>query len=303
MGLRVLVVTRDVVVREAGAVGHTVMERSRETWHARRSLVHVCAATRAVCVDKHCPSARRGGSSECVRGGCLSPRTNGDDEDDEEYAMNFLDLSWSGWLLWLAILAGITTRCLNMWSYGAAGWLARFRHDGRLFRTVMPVSGLLIGTLAWSWGTYGSAAANLVLALATLRPDLVRRQRWLAHALGSPVGMVAVFAVAPILIIALTPGSLAERVQLAGGYQLIIGFLAMLAGAWDGERSADTWRWLIICLSVDAMLGAGAIALAAVPIVALEVLALAMDLTKLTRKVTESQAQRLAPVAVTPAPA
>ena len=212
--------------------------------------------------------------------------------------MTFLGLSWSGWLLWLAILIGISTRCLNMWSYGAAGWLARFRHDDRLFRTAMPASGLVIGTLAWSWGTYGSAAANLVLALATLRPDLVRRQRWLAHALASPAGMVAAFVVTPILIVAMTSGSMADRLQLAGGYQLIVGFFGMLAGAWAGERSADTWRWLLICLSVDAMLGISAVALAAVPIIALEVLALTLDLTKLTRKVTEDQRQWAAYAAV-----
>jgi hypothetical protein len=109
--------------------------------------------------------------------------------------MNLLGLTWSGWLLWLAVLVAITTRCLNMWSYGAAGWLARFHHDGCLFRTAMPLSGLVIGTLAWSWGTYGSAAANLVLALATMRPDLVRRQRWMATALGSRVGIVVAFVV------------------------------------------------------------------------------------------------------------
>ena len=206
-----------------------------------------------------------------------------------DVSMTVLGLTWSGWLLWLAILVGITTRCLNMWSYGADGWLVRFRHDGRLFRTVMPLSGLVIGTLAWSWGTYGSAAANLVLALATLRPDLVRRQRWLATALGSPAGMAVAFVVVPVLIVAVTSGSFAERIQLAGGYQLITGFLAMLAGAWDGERSADTWRWLLICLSVDAMLGFGAVALAAVPIIALEVLALTLDLAKLTRKVTSGR--------------
>jgi hypothetical protein len=205
--------------------------------------------------------------------------------------MNLLGLTWSGWLLWLAVLVAITTRCLNMWSYGAAGWLARFHHDGRLFRTAMPLSGLVIGTLAWSWGTYGSAAANLVLALATMRPDLVRRQRWMATALGSRVGIVVAFVVSPLLIIAVTSGSLAERVQIAGGYQLIVGFLAMLAGAWDGERSADTWRWLLICLSVDAMLGFGAVALAAVPIIALEVLALALDLAKGTRKVADRRRQ------------
>lgn len=205
--------------------------------------------------------------------------------------MNLLGLTWSGWLLWLAILVAITTRCLNMWSYGAAGWLAGFHHDGRLFRTAMPLSGLVIGTLAWSWGTYGSAAANLVLALATLRPDVVRRQRWMARALGSRVGIVVAFVVSPLLIIAVTSGSLAERVQIAGGYQLIVGFLAMLAGAWDGERSADTWRWLLICLSVDAMLGFGAVALAAVPIIALEVLALALDLAKGTRKLADRRRQ------------
>lgn len=202
--------------------------------------------------------------------------------------MNFLGLSWTGWLLWLAIFTGITTRCLNMWAYGPEGWLTRFRHDGHVFRTVMPVGGLVIGTLAWSWGTYGSAAANLVLAVATLRPDFVRRQRWLARLLGDPVGMAVAFVVVPIAIVMLASGSLASRVQVAGGYQLIVGFLGMLAGAWDGERSADTWRWLVICLSVDLLLGAGAVALAASPIIALEVLALTMDLLKLTRKTAEA---------------
>ena len=101
--------------------------------------------------------------------------------------------------------------------------------------------------------------------------------------------MVAAFAVTPILIVAMTSGSMADRLQLAGGYQLIVGFFGMLAGARAGERSADTWRWLLICLSVDAMLGISAVALAAVPIIALEVLALTLDLTKLTRKVTEDQ--------------
>jgi hypothetical protein len=211
--------------------------------------------------------------------------------------MSFLGLSLSGWVLWLAILATIITRSLNMWSYGTDGWLARFRHDGRLFRTVLPLSGLVIGVLAWSWGTYGSAIANLVLAFAALRPDLVRRQRWLAAVAGSPAGMAAVFVAAPILIVAQATGSMAERIQLAGGYQLIVGFLAMLAGAWDGERSADTWRWLVICLSFDIMLGAGALALAAVPIIALEVLALTLDVTKLTRKIADAQASRPAATA------
>jgi hypothetical protein len=131
-----------------------------------------------------------------------------------------------------------------------------------------------------------------------LWPQLVRRQRWLATALGSHLGMTVAFAVVPMLIIALATGSMAERVQVAGGYQLIVGFLAMLAGAWDGERSADTWRWLIICLSVDAMLGAGALALAAVPIVALEALALGMDVTKLSRKVAGAQRARVASAAL-----
>jgi hypothetical protein len=54
-------------------------------------------------------------------------------------------------------------------------------------------------------------------------------------------------------------------------------FFGLLAGAWDGQRSADTWRGLAICLSVDVMLGAGARALAAVPFIVLEVMALAMD--------------------------
>jgi hypothetical protein len=212
--------------------------------------------------------------------------------------MSFLGLSWSGWLLWSAILAAITTRCLNMWSYGPTGWLTRFRHDRRLFRTVMPVSGVVIGILAWSLGTYGSAAANLVLAAATMWPQLVRRQRWLAKALGSHLGMTAAFILTPMLIVALVSGPLAERLQVAGGYQLIIGFLGMLAGAWDGERSADTWRWLIVCLSVDAMLGAGALALAAVPIVALEALALGMDVTKLSRKMAGAQRARVGSAAI-----
>jgi hypothetical protein len=76
-----------------------------------------------------------------------------------------------------------------------------------------------------------------------------------------------------------------EAVQVAGGMQLIVGFTAMLAGAWDGERSADTWQWLVVCLSVDLLLGAGAVALAAVPIIALEVMALTLDLAKAGRKV------------------
>ena len=101
--------------------------------------------------------------------------------------------------------------------------------------------------------------------------------------------MVVVFVLVPAAIVLVVPGQLAERIQLAGGYQLIIGFFGLLAGAWDGDRSADTWWWLAICLSVDVMLGAGALALAAVPIIVLEVLALAMDLTKLTRKVTVAQ--------------
>jgi hypothetical protein len=203
--------------------------------------------------------------------------------------MNVFGMSSSGWLLWAAIFAGITTRCLNMWSYGGAGALARFRHDGRLFRTVMPLTGFVIGTLAWSWGTYGSAAANLVLATAMLRPDLVRRQRWLAQLLGDPRWMIVVFVVAPAVIVATASGSLGERAQIAGGYQLIVGFVGLLAGAWDGERSADTWRWLVICLSVDLLLGAGAVALAAGPIIVLEVMALTMDLTKLARKTTSSE--------------
>ena len=206
--------------------------------------------------------------------------------------MELLGLSWSGWLLWSAIFVAITTRCLNMWAYGPSGRFALFRHDGRAFRTTMPVCSLVIGILAWSWGTYGSAAANLVLAVAMLRPDVVRRQRWLAGLLASPWGMVAAFVVLPGAIIAVVSGSWAERVQIAGGAQLIVGFFGLLAGAWDGERSADTWRWLVICLSVDLLLGAGAIALAAPPIIALEVLALGMDLTKLARKTADAQHSR-----------
>jgi hypothetical protein len=156
----------------------------------------------------------------------------------------------------------------------------------------------VIGILAWSWGTYGTAVANLVLACATLRPDLVQRQRWLATLLGSAPGMFAAFVAAPMLIMSIASGPMAERLQVAGGYQLIVGFLAMLAGAWDGERSADTWRWLIICLSFDLMLGVGAIALAAVPIIALEMLALAMDLTKLRHKVAAAQQRPAVPMMV-----
>src|ERR1700712_4317023 len=104
------------------------------------------------------------------------------------------------------------------------GRLPVFRHDRRLFRMVMPISGLVIGTLAWSWGTYGSAAANLVLAVAMLRADVVRRQRWLARVLASPEGIAAAFVVVPTLIVVGGSGSLAERMQIAGGYQLIVGF-------------------------------------------------------------------------------
>jgi len=200
-------------------------------------------------------------------------------------------LSWTGWLLWLAILIGISTRCLNMWAYGSNVRLARFRHDRLAFRVLMPACGLVIGTLAWSWGAYGTAIANLVLAVAALRPDVVRRQRWLAAALGAPAGMLVAFVVVPSTII-VAGGRSWEAVQVAGGVQLIVGFLAMLAGAWDGERSADTWQWLVVCLSVDALLGAGAVALAAGPIVALEVMALSLDLVKVRRKVTEHQPAR-----------
>ena len=203
--------------------------------------------------------------------------------------MTFVGPSLSGWLLWIAILVAILTRCLNMWAYGENHALARFRHDRRLFRTLMPASGLVIGILAWSWGTYGSAVANVVLAAATLRPDLVRRQRWLASTLGSPTGIIVGFVLVPAAIV-LGPGLSApwpERMQVAGGYQLVVGFLAMLAGAWHVTRSADTWQWLLICLSVDLLLGTGAVMLAAVPIIALEVMALTLDLTKLTRKSTE----------------
>jgi len=73
--------------------------------------------------------------------------------------------------------------------------------------------------------------------------------------------MLVAFVVVPSTII-VAAGRSWEAVQVAGGVQLIVGFLAMLAGAWDGERSADTWQWLIVCLSVDALLGACAVALA-----------------------------------------
>ena len=203
--------------------------------------------------------------------------------------MTFLGLSWSGWLLWLAILVGITVRGLNMWAYGPSTSLAAFRHDRRLFRTVMPICGLVIGTLAWSWGTYGTAIANLVLALAMTRPDVVARRRWLARLLGAPAGMVVMFVLVPLVILLAGSGSLGQRAQLAGGYQLIVGFFGLLAGAWAGDRSADTWRWLAICLSVDLLLGAGAIAMAATPIIVLEVFALTMDLAKLGRKVADAR--------------
>jgi hypothetical protein len=216
--------------------------------------------------------------------------------------VTFLGLSWSGWLLWLAIFAGITVRCLNMWAYSPNTKLRRFRHDGRLFRTVMPICGLIIGTLAWSWGTYGTAIANLVLAAAITRPDVVARQRWLARLLGSPAGMVVFFILVPLAILLAGSGSLGQRAQIAGGYQLIVGFFGLLAGAWDGERSSDTWRWLAICLSVDTMLGAGAIALAATPIIALEAFALTMDLAKLTRKVSDARRSPLARPATTTPP-
>jgi len=203
--------------------------------------------------------------------------------------MHVFGLSWSGWLLWWAISCGVSTRCLNMWSYGTDGPLRRFRHDRRLFRTVVPATAAVIGTLAWSWGTYGTAAANLVLAAAALRPDLMRRQRWLTRLLGDRRSMAAAFVLVPVAIVLIAPGSLAERVQVAGGYQLIAGFFGLLAGAWGGDRSADTWQWLTICLSVDLLLGAGALALAAAPIVVLEAMALTMDLTKLSRKVAITQ--------------
>src|SRR4051794_32704344 len=88
--------------------------------------------------------------------------------------MELLAMLWSGWLLWSAILVGITTRCLNMWAYGSNDALARFRHDRRPFRVLMPACGLVIGVLAWSWGAYGTATANLALAAMALRPDVVR---------------------------------------------------------------------------------------------------------------------------------
>jgi hypothetical protein len=207
--------------------------------------------------------------------------------------MTFLGLSWSGWLLWLAIFVGITVRCLNMWAYGPNSRLQIFRHDGRLFRTVMPICGLVIGTLAWSWGTYGTAVANLVLAVAMTRPDIVARRRWLTRLLGSRTGMVTMFVLVPLMILVTPTGSLAERAQLAGGYQLIVGFFGLLAGSWAGDSSADTWHWLAICLSVDLLLGAGAIALAATPIIVLEIVALTMDLAKLTRKVSDARRQHM----------
>jgi len=173
-----------------------------------------------------------------------------------------------------------------MWAYGPSETMARFRHDRRPFRVLMPACGLVIGTLAWSWGAYGTAAANLVLAAMALRPDIVRRQRWLARALGSPAGMMLAFVAAPVAIVVGSGGSW-EAVQVAGGMQLIVGFTAMLAGAWDGERSADTWQWLVVCLTVDLLLGAGAVALAAVPIIALELMALTLDLVKAGRKVVD----------------
>lgn len=203
--------------------------------------------------------------------------------------MTFLGLTWSGWLLWLAIFIGITVRCLNMWAYGPNTTLERFRHNGWVFRTVMPICGLIIGTLAWAWGTYGTAIANLVLAVAMTRPDLVARRRWLARLLGSPTGMVVMFILIPLAVLLFGSGSLGQRAQLAGGYQLIVGFFGLLAGAWDGERSSDTWRWLAICLSVDVLLGAGALALAATPIIVLEVFALTMDFAKLIRKVADAR--------------
>jgi hypothetical protein len=104
--------------------------------------------------------------------------------------------------------------------------------------------------------------------------------------------------VVPASINALASGSVAERVQIAGGYQLIVGFFGLLAGAWAGARSADTWRWLFICLSVDLMLVSGAVWLAATPIIELEVLALTMDVTSLSRKVGEFRpTQRVAAIA------
>lgn len=216
--------------------------------------------------------------------------------------MTFHTLTWSGWLLWLAIFVGITTRCLNMWAYAPGSRFERFRHDGRLFRTVMPLCGVIIGTLAWSWGTYGTAVANLVLAVAMTRPDVVARQRWLARLLGSPVGMATMFVLVPLVIVATGSGSLAERVQIAGGYLLIVGFFGLLAGAWAGERSADTWRWLTICLAVDLLLGAGAIGLGATPIIVLEVFALTMDLVKLTRKIADARDRHMAVTTIATAP-
>lgn len=209
--------------------------------------------------------------------------------------MHLFGMSWSGWLLWLAILCGVTTRCLNMWSYGSGGRLGRFRHDRTVFRTVMPATGLVIGALAWTWGTYGSAAANLVLAGVMLRPELVRRRRWLVRALGDTRGMVVAFVAVPMVLVGWGAGSLAERMQVAGGYQLIVGFVGLLGGAWGGERSADSRRWLAICLSVDLLLGAGAVGLAATPIIVLEAMALAMDLARLTRKVVDGRTARAHP--------
>jgi hypothetical protein len=48
----------------------------------------------------------------------------------------------------------------------------------------------------------------------------------------------------------------------------------------------------MICLSVDAMLGSSAVALAAAPIIALRVMALTLDMTKLTRKTHDSMRAR-----------
>jgi len=110
------------------------------------------------------------------------------------------------------------------------------------------------------------------------------------------------FILIPLAILMFGSGSLGQRVQLAGGYQLIVGFFGLLAGAWDGERSSDTWRWLAICLSVDILLGAGAIALAATPIIVLEVFALTMDVARLTRKVADAQRSAVGQQ-VTPTPA
>jgi hypothetical protein len=94
----------------------------------------------------------------------------------------------------------------------------------------MPASGLTIGVLRVAWGTYGTAAANVVLAAAMLRPDVIRRQTWLITLLGSTAGMATCFVAAPAAIVAVGPGSPAERIQIAGGYQLTVGLFGLLAG-------------------------------------------------------------------------